>query len=176
MSLRCVFGKDITPEMILEAIKIDNEVFRDISPEKLDTCMLWLKQSPDIYTMVLDDDKVVGYINAMPTTRQVIDLLRDSFNMPSVADVYPYNILSYSDPNISALYIHSIAVHPSYQDTGTIDFLLGKFFMRLAKTLGNKAKALTFLACVISEDGEKLCNRLGLVRVIDYGNLKVYEG
>lgn len=175
MSLRCVYGKDITPEMILEAVKIDNEIFRDISPEKLDTYMLWLKQSPDIYTMVLDDDKVVGYINAMPTTRQVIDLLRDSFKMDAT-DTYPYNILSYSDPEMSALYIHSIAVHPSYQDNGTIDFLLGKFFMRLAKTLGNKAKALTFLACVISEDGEKLCNKLGLVRVIDYGKIKVYEG
>lgn len=175
MSFRCVFGKDVTPGMIKEAIEIDNIVYPIEYRGDYDTCLSWLEKNPDIYTMLLDNDRVIGYINAMPTREYSFNYLNEIIKEGGV-EIIPEEIFSYDDPRVFGIYICSIAILPSYQDTKAIDFLLGKFFMRLSEILGDKVNSLTFLAQVISEDGEKFCNRLGLIEIKDCGNMKLYGG
>ena len=53
----------VNEDIINKMIELDETVFKEEDRGTLEGCKKWLKCNPDIYTVLLYDDEVIGYIN-----------------------------------------------------------------------------------------------------------------
>ena len=71
-------GKEITPQMIFEAVEIDKLVYNDSYIGNYDNCVKWWKKNKYIYVMLEDikTKKIIGYINAMPINNTLYEIIK----------------------------------------------------------------------------------------------------
>ena len=66
----------VDDNILKEMIALDNLVFKDKDIGNFDRCKEWLSANPDIYTVLLCNGKVIGYINFMPITDECYERFR----------------------------------------------------------------------------------------------------
>ena len=86
---------DVTNERLEQAIAIDKQFFISEEVGDQNVCCDWLSVNKDIYTFLLYDDCVVGYINFMAVTDNCYDkilkgMLPD-YEMP-LEDILPFRL------------------------------------------------------------------------------------
>lgn len=162
----------VNDTLIKEMIELDKLVFKgdDIGDE--DKCKEWVGINPDIYTVLMADNKVIGYINFMPITDKAYNKVKQGklkdYEL-SIDDIVAFE----SNKPLNCLFT-SIVIHPKYQ--------AGLALTRLWKGFINKLKSLnlTIVSVImdcITEMGEKCAkNYLGAQFVINSNNGKIYEG
>ncbi len=103
----------VDDNLIKEMIKLDKLVFKsdDVGDEV--KCKEWVKINPDIYTVLMLDNKVVGYINFMPITdnayQRVLQGKLKDYELSS------NDIIAYSTNKSLKCLFTSIVVHPDHQ-------------------------------------------------------------
>lgn len=171
MSVFSIANK-VDDTMIKELVKLDEEVYEGEDIGAFDKCKAWVDKNPDIYTVLMLDDKVIGYINFMPVT----DMAYEEIKRGELKD-YELNanhIVKFANDVPMKCLFTSIVIHPDHQT--------GLELARLWKGFLNKLKSLKLtISCVImdcvSEMGEKCAKSyLGAQFITNSHNGKIYEG
>lgn len=86
---------DVTDERLAQAIKIDKQFFMPEEVGDKSTCHDWLSVNKDIYTFLLCNDRVVGYINFMAVGDEcyarILSGALPDYEITN-ADVLPFNV------------------------------------------------------------------------------------
>ena len=162
----------VNDTLIKEMIELDKLVFKgdDIGDE--DKCKEWVGINPDIYTVLMQDDKVIGYINFMPIT----DITYNKVKQGKLKDyeLSIDDIVAYSSHKPLKCLFTSIVIHPRFQ-TGPALTRLWKGFINKLKSL-NLIIVSVIMDCV-TEMGEKCAkNYLGARVITNSNNGRIYEG
>lgn len=173
----CYIGRKVTPEMIYQAIGIDERVYSSEFQGVYETCLKWWNKNPAIYVMIEDclTKKIVGYINAMPLTNEYYHRIRSG----ETIDTYipEEEIETYDFPDTYKLYFSSIAIHPDYHNTSAFKALLDGFIIHILQLYEREIYFSSIVADAVSVSGEKLCNYIGLKHILDSNHgSKIYEG
>lgn len=162
----------VNETLIKEMIELDKLVFKgdDIGDE--DKCKEWVGINPDIYTVLMADNKVIGYINFMPITDTAYNKVKQGklkdYEL-SIDDIVAFQ----SHKPLKCLFT-SIVIHPKFQ-TGLELALIWKGFINKLKSL-NLTIVSVIMDCV-TEMGEKCAkNYLGAQFITNSNNGKIYEG
>lgn len=162
----------VNDTLIKEMIELDKLVFKGDDIGAFDKCKEWVKRNPDIYTVLMQDDKVIGYINFMPITDESYNKIKEG----KLKDYELNNddIISFSNCKPLKCLFTSIVTHPDHQK--------GLELARLWKGFINKLKSLnlTIVSVImdcVTEMGEKCAkNYLGARFITNSNNGKIYEG
>ena len=162
----------VNDTLIKEMIELDKLVFKgdDIGDE--DKCKEWVGINPDIYTVLMADNRVIGYINFMPITDTAYNKVKQGklkdYEL-SIDDIVAYS----SHKPLKCLFT-SIVIHPDHQ-TGPTLKRLWKGFIDKLKSL-NLTIVSVIMDCV-TEMGEKCAKNYLRARFItNSNNGKIYEG
>jgi len=60
-------------EDIKQMINLDSLVFDEKDRGVLERCLMWQKICPELYTVLKDEDEIVGYINFLPITKSCFE-------------------------------------------------------------------------------------------------------
>lgn len=173
----CYIGRKVTPEMIHQAIGIDQCVYSNEFQGIYDTCIKWWEKNPAIYVMIEDcsTKKIVGYINAMPLRNEYYHRIRSGETIDT--DIPDEEIETYDFPDTYKLYFSSIAIHPDYHNTSAFKALFDGFIIHILQLYEREIYFSSIVADAVSASGEKLCNYIGLKHIIDSNHgSKIYEG
>lgn len=162
----------VDDNLIKEMIEIDKLFFKGDDIAEFNRCKEWVRCNPDIYTMLMQDDKVIGYINFMPITENAHQMvlqgkLKD-YQLTSE------HIVKFQSDKPLKCYLTAIAIREEYQDTEAI--------IKLWNGLLNKLKTLNLtissvVADCVSNHGEKLVKqRLNAKFITNSNGGKIYEG
>lgn len=170
-------GKEITPQMIFEAVEIDKLVYNDSYIGNYDNCVKWWKKNKYIYVMLEDikTKKIIGYINAMPINNTLYEIIKKG----EIIDVTinDENIETYDLPDTYNLYISSVALHPKYHNSGAFKLLYDALILLIIELFKREIYFSKVIADAVSPIGEKLCKYIGMVKCEDSKHQsKIFEG
>jgi hypothetical protein len=159
---KILHGAEITPEQILEAIGIDENIFNPEFQGIYDRCLEWFAKNPDIYTFIIDRNinKVVGYINAMPIEEDFLTEIETGELMD--VDIPASAIRTYDLPDIYKMFLCSIAVHQNYQGTIAFKMLYEAFIEKLIRLAADDIFFSEIVADAVTSEGEKLATFIGM--------------
>lgn len=162
----------VDDDLVKEMIKLDNLVFKDDDIGSFDRCKEWLDANPDIYTVLLLNNKVIGYINFMRIKDEVYDLIK--LGKLKDYELNKEHILNFEKGKPLKCLLTSIVVKPEYQDTIAI-IKLWKGFIKMIKSK-NLSCPHIIIDCV-SDSGEKYVKKhLSAKYITNSQNGKIYEG
>lgn len=162
----------VNETLIKEMIELDKLVFKGDDIGAFDKCKEWVKRNPDIYTVLMQDDKVIGYINFMPITDESYNKIKEG----KLKDYELNNddIISFSNCKPLKCLFTSIVIKPEHQDTQAIIELWNGFINKL-KTM--KINISSIVIDCVSEMGEKFIKQhLNVKFITNSHNGKIYEG
>ena len=147
---------------IIDAYKLDREVYREeycVDPE---ICLGWYKINPDIYTILEDDNNnLVGYVNLMPISKDTYDLIRSGNFRESDLEVLKYT------EGINYLYFSSIVIKPDQQNYKTFIKLYNKLVSKFIDMFERNIKIGSIIAYVVSDNGLRFCKLVGMKNIKD---------
>lgn len=162
----------VNDTLIKEMIELDKLVFQGEDIGAFDKCKEWVETNPDIYTVLTDDNKVIGYINFMPLTEKAYQMvLQGKLKDYQLASEH---INQFQSNKPLKCFLTAIAIREEYQDT--------KAIIELWNGLLNKLNALNLtissvVADCVSSHGEKLVKqRLDAKFITNSNGGKIYEG
>ena len=155
-------GKQITYEMIYEAIQLDRISYDDIYQLQVETCYDYFERNNDIYIMALDNGSghVIGYINFSPVKENVFNELISGNAIDTI--ISGDDVLPYLDGDSYYGYFSSIVVHPDYRQHGVATQMLQRWselVFRLAAE--NDIYFKKIVADAVSDVGAHLLSELG---------------
>lgn len=158
--------------LIKEMIELDKLVFKGDDVGGFDRCKQWIERNPDIYTVLLQGNKVIGYINFMPVTNEAYQVIKQG--KLKDYELNSSHIAKFTKNVYLKCLFTSIVIHPNHQN-GFELAKLWKGFINKLKRLDVKISSVV-MDCV-TEMGEKCArNRLGAKFVTNSQNGKIYEG
>ena len=162
----------VNDNLIKEMIELDKLVFKGEDIGEFDKCKEWVESNPDIYTVLMQDSKVIGYINFMPITDEAYHLIKQGKFKDY--EINANHIMKFTkDVPLKCLFT-SIVIHPDHQ-TGLSLARLWEGFLNKLKSL-NLTISSVIMDCV-TEIGEKCAkNHLGAKFITNSHNGKIYEG
>lgn len=162
----------VNDTLIKEMIEIDKLFFKGDDIGTFDKCKEWVGINPDIYTVLMADNKVIGYINFMPITDTAYNKVKQGKRKDY--ELGKDDIIAYSSNKPLKCLFTSIVIHPDHQK--------GLALTRLWKGFINKLKSLNLTIVSVIMDcvsylGEKCAkNYLGARFITNSNNGKIYEG
>lgn len=158
----CYSGKNVTPEMVKQAVEIDHLVYPAKYQASLDLCMQWYKRNPEIYIMAKDvtTNQIVGYINAMPLSSREYNILKQGEIIDNIIENEAIEL--YDLPDCYSLYFSSVAIAPEYHNTSLLKSLYDAFYIKLIELSNREIFFTEILADAVSPQGEKLCKYIGM--------------
>lgn len=162
----------VNEDIINKMIELDGMVFKEEDRGTLKGCKEWLKCNPDIYTVILYDDEVIGYINFMPiTTDAYVKIYKGQLKD---YELQPKDIIKFFENGTFNYLFTSIVIKPEYQDTNVVRELWNGFLKNLMQKEIGVDKVI---ADCVSQDGENFVKRNLKARFItNSDNGKIYEG
>lgn len=144
----------VDDNVLKKMIELDCMVFRKEDRGTLKVCRKWLKCNPDIYTVLMYDDEVVGYINFMPITPEAY---RKIYNgQLKDYDLQTKHVLKFSSKEPLNCLFTSIVIKPEYQDTNAVIELWNGFLENIKQ---KQLKIGKVVVDCVSQDGEKFVKR-----------------
>lgn len=162
----------VNETLIKEMIELDKLVFKGDDVGVFNKCKKWVETNPDIYTLLMLDNCVIGYINFMPITDKAYNKIRRGKLKDYELDIE--DIVQYSSHKPLKCLFTSIVIHPDHQ-TGLALTRLWKGFINKLKSL-NLNIVSVIMDCV-SEIGEKFAIKFLNAKFITNSiGGKIYEG
>lgn len=164
--IKIVAGKEISYDMISQALQLDRISYEDIYQLELNTCYEFFDKNPDIYIMAIDEmtQKVVGYINYSPVTERIAKLMIDGEIIDSTFT--KDDIVAYQDGKTCHGYFSSIVVHPAYRRHGIATKMLWHW-VELVCYLANERRIYfrEVIADAVSDAGMHLLTKMGFSEI-----------
>lgn len=168
---QCIHGTDITERYFKHCLEIDKQVYPEIYQGNLALCSAWFEKNPFIYTLIIDTttDTAVGYINAMPITTMLHDMIMKGQSMDT--EISPdQHLLSYENDTAYHLYLCSLAVAPEYQKTVVFPLLFNAFLGNLHQLTERGIQIKQMIAEAVSKEGISFCERNQFEKVMETEN------
>ena len=162
----------VDDEIIKKMIEIDAMVFKEEDRGTLEGCKKWVKCNPNIYTVLMYDDEVIGYINFMPiTTDAYIKIYNGQLKD---YELQPKDIINFFENGTFNCLFTSIVIKPEHQNTNAVRELWNGFLDNIKQ---KKLKIDKVIIDCVSEDGEKFVKRNFKAKYITNSYQgKIYEG
>lgn len=161
-----------TNKHITEMITLDKTFFSSYDVGTLEKCREWLSANKDIYTILLCNEKVIGYINFIPISN---DFYQDfKHEIKKDFDLSKNDIMSFSPTNITNCLFTSIVIDKQHQNALVLK-LLWEGFIKKLQTL--KPSIGNIIMDCISPIGEKCAIKYlnaKFIKKSEHG--KIYEG
>ena len=162
----------VNDTLIKEMIELDKLVFEGEDIGTFDKCKEWVGTNPDIYTVLMQDEKVIGYINFMPITDKAYNKIKQGKLKDYELGID--DIVGFRCHKPLKCLLTSIVINPENQDTHAIIELCNGFLNKL-KALNLNIESV-IMDCV-TEMGERFAKYfLGAKFVTNSNNGKIYEG
>ncbi len=166
---RFVFGQEVSPDQIREALQLDYLCYDDVYHLDLDQCIGYHHKNPYIYFMMLNPkEQVIGYINFSPVTDRLYEILRSGEEVDTIIEAK--DIVTYRHGNEYSGYFSSICVHPDYRKRGIDRVLIDKLEEMLGALEKQDVRFKRIVADAVSVPGERICSKLGLSFVCETGH------
>jgi hypothetical protein len=162
----------VDDEILKKLIALDGLVFSGEDIGVFNRCKEWLKINGDIYTVLMCNKEVIGYINFMPITAEAYNKIKRGCLKDYEIEVN--QIVKFEQGIPLKCLFTSIVVSPEYQ-TGLGLNLLWKGFINKLKSQ-NLIISSVIMDCV-TEMGEKCAIKyLNAKFITSSQNGKIYEG
>ena len=153
-------GKEMTEEQLLQALRLDRQVYSREYWLDTSTALAYLHTCPEIYTYAVDGNELVAYLNmSFIDESSYITLLSGAQNDLCICSA---NLMSPRSGQKNNLYFSSIVVSPQYRGQGIARRLLARCGEKLAKLAQKGIIFSGVIADVVSPAGEKICRKLGM--------------
>ncbi len=163
-----------TNERVRQMIELDKQVYIYNEIGNFDLCKQWLSVNPNIYTMLLEEDKVVGYINFVPLTNESYEAYKQNKLQDyqlTTSDVLPFE----SGKQHNCL-IMSFVVDKKYRNTNASAVLISAFTKKI-KALNKKGVVINNVICdCVSDEGINLAQKLNFKVVKELNKRILFEG
>lgn len=162
----------VNDSLIKEMIKLDKVFFKGEDVGTLSKCKEWLSVNDDIYTVLLLNKKVIGYINFIPIT----DDFYEKFKAGSVRDsnLSKSDVLTFSAEKPLKCLFTSIALNKRFRKTLALQMLWIGFLKKIKSY--NVVIDRVIMDCV-TDIGEKCAiKHLGAKFIRKSSSGKIYEG
>ena len=164
---------DVTDELLKQALELDKQVFSKLDIGDFDLCKSWLKINNQIYTFLLYNNKLIGYINFI----RITDDCFSKFIQGKMKD-YKLNdkdILPFKKNEGNKCLFMSIAIAKEHRDTNAIIYLKKGFDKKLKKLKKQGVVISDTVIDCVSVDGVKFCiERLDAKYLTGSLNGKIY--
>ena len=154
---------EVTKEDIAQALELDRISYDEVYYLDVETCLAYHKKNPLIYIMLKDTsrNRVVGYVNFSPVTKETFDLILSGKVIDTV--IQDKDIEAYTNNHPYWGYMSSIVVHPDYRQKGYAKIMLRKLsdlVCELAEKCGIFFHGI--VADAVSDAGYHLLYNMGL--------------
>ena len=164
----------VDDNLLKQMLKLDESVYKKEDCGTFEICKEWLSINNDIYTILLLDNKVIGYINFMPISdkcyNKFISGLKKDYEINS-KDIIPFSKTKY----IKCL-LTSVVIHKDFQNSMAIKYLYNGFIEKIKKYAKENIKISNIILDCVSEDGEKFAKKyLNAKFIKETLSSKIYE-
>ncbi len=157
-----------------QMIKLDSDSYDQIDMGTYDTCMSWYRVNNDMYTILLIDEMVVGYINFIPLNKHKYDEFRMGKTRDS--ELTSNDITSFVAGNIHSCLLMSVVIKREFRNGDAVKILTQSWLNKLRKFKENNIYIDRIVADCVSKDGEKYIEKLGFSKVcVSNHNTLIYE-
>ncbi len=165
MKFKVKIGKEISEKMVRDACAVDAIVYPENMRGDPDSCVGFFRKNPNIYTMIVNSDNndLVGYINMMPLKED--DFKKLALGKFSDSEIMKNGPVAYDKPGKYWIYCCSIGIVPKYQNSAPVLMLISTVKSFIKRLEGKGFTIAGMAAEAISQDGEKMCKRLGFEKV-----------
>lgn len=165
---------NVNENLLKQLVELDKSVYKKSDMCEIDICKNWLSVNKDIYTVLLYNNKAIGYINFMPITKDCYD----NFAKGAKKDyqIKCDEILPFSKIGVNNCLLASIVIHKDFQNGVAIKYLFNGFKEKLLNFAKDNIKISKIIFDCVSVDGEKFVKKYfdaKLIRVASTG--KIYE-
>ena len=156
------YSRDIDKNIIQDLIDIESMVYEKKYCGTYPTIEARYKKNNDTFVLAYDEGRMVGYLCFLPISdslyRDIVET--DQFHDD---DISPEDVIQFH--NHVNLYLVSIAILPSYQNTAVIVEMTKAFFRFLKEKREQNICVSNILASAVTEDGVKFLQRLGFQKL-----------
>lgn len=147
----------------LETDEIDYLVLREDLIASVETAIEWYDYNSYTYIAIRDCDtkKIVGYFTLLPITEDTYNMILSGDFMDK--EFTTDSIVQYEAPGIYTLYVASVAIHPTYQNTNAfIELYNAVIDVMIGLAQQREIYFSQILAEASTKQGEKLCKIMGM--------------
>jgi hypothetical protein len=165
----------VSKDDVKKMCDLDKTLYTPQNQVDLKICESWYDKNPRIYTAILLNDNLIGYINFMPITDECYEKFK-SGKMPEQG-ITPSD-MEVMEPNKSYYCLFSsVVIDKKYQNTPAFTFLISSFYRNMKKYLNdNNIKIKSIIAdCVNKKMAEFVVNS-GFKQIYKDNNYNIYEG
>ncbi|MBE5735086.1 MAG: hypothetical protein E7361_01395 [Clostridiales bacterium] len=175
MSNKYEIRYDVTEDYINQMIELDKQSYSGDNIGERSRIQSWLNSNKDIYTMLLCDGKVVGYINFMPITKECFD--RYYSGKISDCEITGEDVCPFIVDKDNYCLFTSIVVSKSHRFTRSAMLLWQGFCNKINKLQNNGIHISRVIMDCVTDIGEKCAIKyLNAQYVTKSPNGKIYEG
>jgi hypothetical protein len=135
---------------LIDIIALDSLVYPEIYQSSFEQVLNRFMKFKECFITARFEQKIIGYICFFPITKLLYTDIIEG-NLSTDIDIEADNVLTLCK-NEGFLYIISIVVHPKFQHTHVIKWIMSEFDVKLVNFCSNYGVKQT-LATVISESG-----------------------
>lgn len=160
---------------IVNTVELDKLCFEEDEQATVEIYTDWNKKNKDLFTLLYEGSKLIGYINFLPVTKECADGIRKGIKKDS--DITADDILNYEkDDTYTCLFV-SLVVHPDYQNTNAMLKLLTAWRKHIEEVIEKKNITIeNILVDCVNDKIKELVKRLKFKPVIKNDRMNIYEG
>lgn len=160
--------RDVTLDDVLQTVAVDQDAYGTVEETYVPQESLvegWYFATAAIYTLLKDQstNRVVGYINAMPVTKETFGQILSGYFDESAFGLK--EIMPYTRPGFYALYLCSVAILSEYRSMTNLRKLLDGFLAKWAVFAHQNILLREVVADAVTPEGVRLCQAFGMREV-----------
>ena len=142
-----------TQKDILEMIELDKTNYLGNDVGNYNDCVEWLKICPLMYTIIKSNNKIIGYINFLPITKQCYQQIKNG--QKKDYELSSNDVLNFNKGDNYCLFM-SIVINKEYRNSNAFNYLFNDFVKMLANLNENGIKIKNVIADCVTAGGERL--------------------
>lgn len=167
-------GTEMTCNLLMQALRLDRLVYPDEYQLEKDVAISYLKKHPEIYVFAMANNQLLGYLNISCIDEQCFALIAQG--QSNDLCIKETNLLTASPAKKNKLYFSSIVVSPEHRHLGIATAMLEAFANKLLAQCASGIVYSEIIADAISEHGARLCESLGMQKLIYSSHKSIVYG
>ena len=160
MQYKILTGLDFNTDFLTRIMDLDREVYSDEYVGVLENMVARYEKNRDSFVCIMDEtcDKLAGYINFFPCTKELYQDIRYDTSVIRDDDISPDEVAPYNKKE-NYLFVLSIAIYPEYRDSDAVVALTNAWFAHLKSKMKQGYRIINISAIAVSDDGKKFLRR-----------------
>ncbi|MDR0502423.1 MAG: GNAT family N-acetyltransferase [Treponema sp.] len=154
------FTDNLDPEFINTILDIDASVYPENYQGTFDEIYDRFKANNDIFVLLYEDDKIIGYLCMFPIKKILYDMIIND-NRVFDSDIPGAYLEQYAPFNTYMLYLISTVIRPEYQKQGLSKYLINGFYDYILNKKKENILFSTALSTSVTLSGKRMLEKLG---------------